>query len=77
MLKWYLRVAKLFKIEKAFIGHWHTAISIKEVVVNGSVVGYDSYAMSFGFDFEKPTQQLIFINKQYGIILHAPIYLTT
>lgn len=76
MLKWYLRVAKLFKIEKAFIGHWHTAIAIKEIVVNGSVVGYDSYAMSFGFDFEKPTQQLIFINKQYGIILHAPIYLT-
>lgn len=76
MLKWYLRVAKLFKIDKAFIGHWHSATAIKEVIVNGSVVGYDSYAMSFGFDFEEPQQQLIFLNKKRGVILHAPIYLT-
>jgi len=75
MLRWYLRVAKLFKIEKAFIAHWHTAIAIKEVIINGSVVGYDSYAMSFGFDYEEPQQQLVFLNKKHGVILHVPIYL--
>lgn len=74
MLKWYLRMAKLFKIDKAFIGHWHSAINIKEIVVNGSIVGYDSYAMSFGFDYEEPQQQLLFINKQRGVISHIPIY---
>jgi hypothetical protein len=40
------------------LGHWHQRICLPSVMVNGSLIGYSSYAMSGGFPFEAPAQSL-------------------
>ena len=38
------------------MGHWHTLVSARGIVVNGSLKGYDEYASDSNFDFEPPQQ---------------------
>ena len=42
------------------MGHYHQYISIKGAIVNGSLKGYDEYAMGNRFAFEIPKQALWF-----------------
>lgn len=75
MLKWFSNAVKLFGIKKAFIGNWHTTINIKEVAVNGSVKGYDSYAMGLFLPYEEPQQSLLLLNEKRGFTNHQSIFL--
>jgi len=75
MIKWFLKQANTFNIEKAFIGHWHTLLNIPEVAVNGSVKGYDTFAMDLGFKYELPQQALSLLSEKHGFSNHQPIYL--
>lgn len=72
---WFAKSAMTLKIKRAFIGHWHTSVSIKEAVVNGSVVGYNAHAMSSFLPFEKPQQSLTIITEKYGTTNQQSIYL--
>lgn len=74
MLRWYSKLNQTIKIDKAFIGHWHTIINIKEVVVNGSIKGFDAYAMGKGLAYEEPQQTFLILNDKRGFILHTPIF---
>ena len=38
------------------MGHWHQRYCLPNVIVNGSLCGYDSYAASIGCSFEQPVQ---------------------
>lgn len=38
------------------MGHWHTYLMARGIIVNGSLKGYDEYAYQSNFDFEVPTQ---------------------
>lgn len=74
MLRWYSKLNQTIKIDKAFLGHWHTIINIKELAVNGSIKGYDAYSMGKGLAYEDPQQTLIILNEKRGFILHTPIF---
>lgn len=38
------------------MGHFHQLTSIRELIVNGSLIGFNAYAMSIGARFEEPAQ---------------------
>jgi hypothetical protein len=46
------------------MGHWHQRYCLPDVMVNGSLIGYDSYAMGGGFPFESPVQSLRMLDAQ-------------
>lgn len=70
-------MAKLEKFKKAditHIGHFHTLSWLSSVVVNGSLIGYSPYALSFGADFEPPQQAFYILDSKRGRSVHAPIW---
>ncbi len=40
------------------MGHWHQRICLPDVMVNGSLIGYNSYAMDIGARMEPPVQSM-------------------
>lgn len=72
---WFAKTAMTLKIKRAFIGHWHTSVSIREAVVNGSVIGYNAHAMSSFLPYERPQQSLTIITEKYGTTNQQSIYL--
>ena len=60
-------------IDYVIMGHYHQYISIKGAIVNGSLKGYDEYAMSNRFAFEIPKQALWFTHPQYGVTFQVPV----
>ncbi len=75
MLRWFSKISMSLNVKTAFIGHWHETIFGKNVIVNGSLVGYNAFAMEHGFQYAPPSQNLTLIDSKYGICLHQPIYL--
>lgn len=70
-------VAQWNKITNAdydFIGHWHTCKDFGNVVVNGSLIGYNAYALRIKADFEPPRQSLSFIDHKKGKCAHLDIW---
>jgi len=55
-------------------GHWHQYITLRRLIVNGSLKGYDEYAYSSNFPFEIPTQALWLTHPVHGITFRAPVY---
>lgn len=56
------------------IGHWHQYIHHSRVIVNGSLKGYDEYAYSNNFGFERPQQALWITHPTHGITIACPVY---
>jgi hypothetical protein len=52
------------------LGHWHQYLPLGRVIVNGSMKGYDEYAMMNNFGFEAPIQALWFTHPKFGITSH-------
>ena len=44
------------------------------VIVNGSLKGYDEWVYKMNFGWERPTQALWTTHPDYGIIHHLPVY---
>lgn len=40
------------------MGHWHQRICLPNLMVNGSLIGYDPFAMGIGASFEPPVQSM-------------------
>lgn len=57
------------------LGHYHQYIDDWRYVVNGSVVGYDSFAMSIAADYQPPTQTLLIVGPPYGKLLSIPLWI--
>ena len=57
------------------MGHWHTFTPNRRFIVNGSMIGYNSYAQWCGFAPEDPVQTLFYIERQHGLTSIEPIYL--
>lgn len=74
MLRWYSKMNQTIKIDKAFIGHYHTSVYTKEVCVNGSLKGFDAFAMGHGLAFEAPQQTYVILNEKRGFIFYSPIF---
>jgi hypothetical protein len=56
------------------MGHWHSYMNARRIIVNGSLKGYDEYAYMGNFDFEDPQQAFWINTPEHGPILHAPIF---
>ena len=57
------------------LGHWHQRMCHKDFVVNGSIIGYNPYAMSIKAQFEKPQQSFFLVHPKWGKTVEAPIFL--
>jgi hypothetical protein len=55
------------------VGHWHQYVSLERLIVNGSLKGYDEYAMQSNFGFEKPRQALWLTHPEQGITFAMPV----
>lgn len=55
------------------MGHWHRYIHTNDVIINGSVKGYDEYASQGNFPYEAPQQALWIEHPDHGITFRVPI----
>lgn len=55
-------------------GHFHKYGNVANVIVNGSLKGYDEWVYKMNFEWERPTQALWVTHPDYGIISHIPVY---
>lgn len=56
-------------------GHWHTFQQSRTWLCNGSLVGYNAYALSIKASFEPPAQTFFLLDKKRGRTMTAPILL--
>jgi hypothetical protein len=69
-MKW----ERTFKQDKIFIGHFHTCVSIPNAVVNGSIIGFNTFSLTNGFTYEEPAQMYELYDTNIGLILTRKIY---
>lgn len=57
------------------LGHFHQSLDggSQRWLVNGSLIGYNAYAMSKGYAFDVPRQTMFLIDKKRGKTIVAPI----
>lgn len=72
-----LRINQQRKADLDAIGHWHTTDFLRntKTVINGSVCGFDAFAMRFGFEPEPPQQQFLIQDSKRGYTANTPIIL--
>jgi hypothetical protein len=60
--------------ETMLLGHWHQYVHLTRLIVNGTLKGYDEYAYSNNFPYEKPQQALWITHPRHGITFRMPVY---
>lgn len=68
----YMATGKSF--QTLWLGHWHQYISTPSMIVNGSLKGFDEYALLMGFGFEQPQQALAIVTPEKNITFQAPVF---
>jgi hypothetical protein len=56
------------------MGHYHSAYDFGNVIVNGSMIGYNAYSVALNIPFERPRQQFILLDQKRGKSLVADIW---
>lgn len=56
-----------------FFGHWHQVKDGGSFITNGSLIGYNAYALSIKADYERPRQVFCLIDKNRGKTVTCPI----
>lgn len=56
------------------IGHFHQYLSLPHVVTNGSLIGFNPFAISIGARFEPPQQAFFLIDSKRGKTASYPIW---
>lgn len=63
-----------FSYDIILMGHWHQYIHLAQLIVNGSLKGYDEYAFANNFGFE-PAQQALFVtHPEHGVTFRMPVF---
>jgi hypothetical protein len=57
---------KARKADVSFFGHFHQRIDGGDFVGNGSLIGYNAFALSIKADYEPPAQQFVLISNYKG-----------
>lgn len=72
-----LRVDQHIKADLNCLGHFHVSDWLRngKTLLNGSVCGFDSYALRKGFEPEPPLQQTLILDYKRGFTINAPIIL--
>ncbi len=63
-----------FEFDTMVVGHFHQLMQLPHLIVNGSIKGYDEYAMQNNFTWEEPSQALWITHPKGRIIHQMPIY---
>lgn len=79
LLKWLLRAHELYSqagtpFDYALLGHWHQLKWLDDCIINGSLKGYDEYAITNKFKFEKPQQALFIVTPERGVVQRLPVF---
>lgn len=61
------------KADLDVVGHHHSFRDFGKAVVNGSLIGYNAYAIGKAFPFEPPKQAFFLLDKKRGKTITAPI----
>ena len=69
-LKW----GKVFGQDRIYIGHFHQCVSINNAVVNGSIIGFNTFALTNGMAYEEPAQMYEVYDTNIGQLLTRKIY---
>lgn len=56
------------------MGHYHSAYDFGNVIVNGSMIGYNAYSVALNIPYERPRQQYILLDQKRGKSLVADIW---
>lgn len=56
------------------IGHFHQFLTTPNLVMCGSLIGYDAYAQSIRARSELPSQTLIVVDQEYGKVMALQIF---
>jgi hypothetical protein len=75
LIRHVIRQHNIKRYDLACMGHWHSLIHLPNVLINGSVCGYNDYARRKGFNPEPPSQQFLLIDKDRGFTVNAPIFI--
>lgn len=54
------------------VGHFHQFLDLGHTLVNGSLIGYNAYAMSIGAEFEEPRQAFYLLDAKRGKTCVSP-----
>ena len=58
------------------MGHWHQRYCLPDCMVNGSMIGYNSYAMGGGFPYEPPVQSLRMLEPRRWCSVDIPLWVS-
>lgn len=56
------------------IGHYHQEHFLRDLIVNGSLIGYNPYALSIAAPFEEPRQSFFLVDSVRGVTMPATIW---
>lgn len=60
--------------EWLLVHHWHTLIlGVAGILCNGTIKGYDEYALGRHFPYTEPEQVFAVVDKTHGVTMRAPI----
>lgn len=76
LLRWVGKISKAQRFDYLAIGHWHQLAMVENVIVNGSLCGYDPYALHIGAPNEPAQQASYFIDSERGLCVFSPLWVT-
>lgn len=56
------------------IGHFHQYLDINDLVINGSLIGYNPYALKIGAKYEDPKQAFFLMDSKRGKTMPASVW---
>ena len=74
----YKKIAQWNKARPAYLdlfGHFHSFFDGGNFVCNGSLIGYNEYAITIGASYEPPRQAFLLIDNKHGKTVVAPVLL--
>ena len=73
--KYIMRMDQINKAYYNFVHHYHNlSYPTNNTTVNGSIIGYDPYAMSIGCSYQPPVQSFQLFDSTKGVTIKAPIH---
>lgn len=70
------RWEKLKHADLTAMGHWHQRYNLPDCMVNGSLIGYNAFAMSGGFPFEPPVQSMRILEPRRFVCSDIPLFVS-
>lgn len=73
--KYILRMDQISKCDYNLMHHYHSlSYPTANCTLNGSLCGYDTFAMQIGASFQKPMQSFQLLDKNRGFTIKAPLF---